>query len=284
MDDVNLEPINIPVPDSPRATPVTVTESPSTYSKASKSKPRRDLIPKRNDTGAASSSGAAPASAGAASATAVAVPKPRTRPRRPGTNTSSAPSTPLPKIRKAVPDDPQSTKKQRTKRGAEKRKGLAVTAPSQADALDLAYTSPTRMFATQKVVFIPGTDIRDMDDLQDDKLVMEGKVRETKRYKYMRRMIAKLPYKPIAFVGHSLGAAIARALGEDLGIPHTGYEDPTPTWERGEPGNFRSKWDVLTLQNMGAITSEAPTLDPHGYRAKARLRSVTLLPQQPDDL
>ncbi len=242
-----------------------------TYGKAPKGKGRRDQLPTKPV-------------AEEASASAVAVPLPRAKAKAKAISRTSASTSVTPPPKRKDDQDVPTAKKQRTKRGSEKRKGLAATLPSQADALDLAYQSNTRMFATQKVVFIPGTDVKNADDLQDDLLVMEGKVRETKRYKYMRKMIARLPYKPLMFVGHSLGAAIARALGEDLLIPHTGYEDPTPTWERGEPGNFRSKWDPLTQQNLGAITDDRPTFDPHGYRNKAKYRSVTLLPNAPDDL
>jgi hypothetical protein len=181
---------------------------------------------------------------------------------------------------KRAPTSVPSTKLQRLSETSSLKK-IHLT---QADGLDKAYQSSIRMYVDpHNMVFIPGTDWRNLDDLQDDDLIRQGKVRETHRYKYMLKMLNKLKLKPAGFVGHSLGAAVARALGEDLHLPHTEYSDPTPTWER-EPGNFRNKWDPVAVLNMGAETSTNFQLNPHDFHDQAMHRSADLMPDQPDDL
>ncbi len=181
---------------------------------------------------------------------------------------------------KRAPPSVPSTKLQRLTETTSVRKPHLT----QADGLDKAYQSSNRMYVDpHNIVFIPGTDLRNPDDLLDDELLREGRVRDTHRYKYMLKMLNKLKIKPAGFVGHSLGAAVARALGEDLHLPHTEYSDPTPTWMR-EPGNFRSAYDPIAGLNMGAETSTNFQLNPHDFHDKAMHRSSDLLPEQPDDL
>lgn len=200
---------------------------------------------------------------------------PRIRPK-------AEPKTPAKKRPTSEPPSSSKKVKDRATKGT-KRKEPHYQPLTHADGLDMAYTSPFRASKVDDVVFLAGTDPKNPTDLADDLLVMQGEVRKTHKYRVMKEWIRSLTPLPYMLVGDSLGAAVARAIGEDLGILTTKYDDPTPTFEKDEPGNFKSKWDPITLANQGAIADESLRLDVHSYKPLAKRRSIRLAPFMPDD-
>lgn len=187
---------------------------------------------------------------------------------------SQAPSTPP---KKATKEPPMSQAK-RAKGAA----GTPIKKPTMADGLDNAYRDAEGRSNIGTVVFLAGT--RNLSDVADDILIMEGRVRETEKYRRMREWLFNLPFRPTMIVGHSLGAAVARALAEDMYLACTTFNDPTPSWNRNQPGNFSSAMDPVSFLNWGQQSSPSDSWNPHSYHKKASHRSYDLDPHANDDI
>lgn len=161
-------------------------------------------------------------------------------------------------------------------------KGTPIKTKTMADGLDMAYNTDNSRATIGTVVFLAGT--KTWGDVGDDILILEGRVRETEKYREIRQWIMNLPWKPSQFVGHSLGAAVARALSEDTGIPCTTFNDPTPSWNRDQPGNFSSAMDPISMFNWGQTSTPSDSWNPHSYHGKASRRSFNLDPHEKDDM
>lgn len=185
-----------------------------------------------------------------------------------------APVTP-PKKKK----DPPMSQSKRAKGDS----GAPIVKRTMADGLDMAYRDPDSRATIGTVAFLAGTKAQ-FSDLADDLLILEGRVRETEKYRRAREWFTNLSFKPTMIVGHSLGAAVARALSEDLYIPCTTFNDPTPSWNRDQPGNFSSAMDPISMLNWGQQSSPSSSWNPHNYHGKASRRSYDLDPHLPDDI
>lgn len=207
----------------------------------------------------------------------------------PAPDTIMAPEPmPLAIIPPPMPPAPVTPPKKRTEPAMSQAKrakgetGIPIKIKSMADGLDLAYDNLASRATLGTVVFLAGT--KTWGDVGDDILILEGRVRETEKYRQTREWFNNLPWKPTQIVGHSLGAAVARALSEDTGIPCTTFNDPTPTWNRKQPGNFSSAMDPVSILNWGQSSTPSDSWNPHSYHYKASRRSFNLDPHEKDDI
>lgn len=187
-----------------------------------------------------------------------------------------APTAPMTPPRKQQ-EPPMSQAKR-----AKGEKGIPIKIKTMADGLDMAYDNLASRATLGTVVFLAGT--KTWGDVGDDILILEGRVRETEKYRQTREWFMNLPWRPTQIVGHSLGAAVARALSEDTGIPCTTFNDPTPSWNRGQPGNFSSARDPVSFLNWGQSSTPSDSWNPHSYHYKASRRSFNLDPREKDDI
>lgn len=185
--------------------------------------------------------------------------------------------SPITPPRKPQDEPPMSQPKR-----AKGDKGIAIKIKTMADGLDMAYDNAQSRATLGTVVFLAGT--KTWTDVGDDILIMEGRVRETQKYREVREWLFNLPFHPTMIVGHSLGAAVARALAEDFDLLCTTFNDPTPSWNRNQPGNFSSANDPVSFFNWGQSSSPSDSWNPHSYHAKASRRSFNLHPRAKDDI
>lgn len=139
---------------------------------------------------------------------------------------------------------------------------------SHANGLDLAYTSESRMYLSPNgTLYIAGTSR--LQDIGDDiKLVIPGQgIGAT--FKYHEVLEFLNTHKNVKrIVGHSLGGAIAEAIGKQYHLPYTIYNAPVASWEPGK-GHHRVFGDWVSLMDMGAQTSWPQSWNVHDYHDEA---------------
>jgi hypothetical protein len=120
-------------------------------------------------------------------------------------------------------------------------------------------------------LYIAGTSR--LQDIGDDiKLVLPGQgIGSTFKYREVMQFLEK--HKNVKrIVGHSLGGAIAEAIGRQFHLPYTLYNSPVASWEEGK-GHHRVFGDWVSLLDMGAQTSWPHSWNVHDYHDEAsRLR------------
>lgn len=143
------------------------------------------------------------------------------------------------------------------------------------EGLTLAYQSAQGTARIGNTLYIRGTDwshgagrlaadVRDDMRLPLSNVAGWGGVRNTDKYRQVKRLIEADPSVE-EIVGHSLGAAVAQALGDDTGRPYRAYGSPSVTWQRN-PRHRRHFWDPVSILDRGASSSHfIPTGNPHGF-------------------
>ena len=111
------------------------------------------------------------------------------------------------------------------------------------------------------MLYISGTHAR-VSDYLDDSLLVRGAIRQTARYREAMDTIADQPI-PRVIVGHSLGAAVARAIGHDLDVTTREWNNPLPSW-RGSAG-YRQRFDPISILDRGATIVQPVGLYRHGF-------------------
>lgn len=142
--------------------------------------------------------------------------------------------------------------------------------------LSAAYASATGMHQYtgsdgQQVLAIRGTDWAHgagqlARDIRDDMMLPYsgvagiGGVRNTQKYAQAKRYLDHHP-EVDEIVGHSLGASVAEALGQDYNKTIRVYGSPSVTWARN-PRHRRHYLDPVSLLDRGA-THTLPGFNPH---------------------
>jgi hypothetical protein len=89
--------------------------------------------------------------------------------------------------------------------------------------------------------------------------------RGTTKYQQAKRYLDAHP-EIDEIIGHSLGASVAIALGQDTGKPYRVYSSPSVTWQR-DMRHRRRYWDPISIMDRGAeMTEFIPRHNPHGFR------------------
>ena len=141
---------------------------------------------------------------------------------------------------------------------------------TDSEGLRCAYEADSGFYNVGDTVYISGT--RTMEDIAHDWIKLpQKKINQTKKYQDALDFISELPGgKPKRFVGHSLGASVAQALGERFKVEARAYG--TPSFDIFGTGNpeytvrYKHNYDPVGLLDRGAQTSTSPSWWPHSYQ------------------
>ena len=92
-----------------------------------------------------------------------------------------------------------------------------------------------------------------------------GGVRNTKKYRDAASLITAHRGSIHRLVGHSLGASVSKALGQDFGLPYIAIANPGMTWQGTHGSSRRHRFDPISVFDRGATETPAPGWNPHSY-------------------
>ena len=110
---------------------------------------------------------------------------------------------------------------------------------------------------------------KSLDDVANWPLLPSGRVHKARRYKDAVEHINALGRKPKRLIGHSYGASVSQAIGEDLGLEVRSYG--TPAWDLLGTGQkehalrFKHWGDPFGSMDSNATLVKSPGWWPHSY-------------------
>ena len=136
----------------------------------------------------------------------------------------------------------------------------------------MAYQSDLRLATIRSTMYIAGTSRS--TDVRDDLLLpipdyLGGGVRKTRKFFEAQSFLMANPHIR-RIVGHSLGAAVAKALARDHGLDYEIYNNPGWHPLPGAEDGFShtNYWDPVSHADSGKAAASA-SFNPHDYHKEA---------------
>lgn len=133
--------------------------------------------------------------------------------------------------------------------------------------LDRAYASPNRLYQAGNTLYIAGTNVKSGKDIRDDLMLPFHQVKNTAKYREVEFYLEHAPLPVTRVVGHSLGAAVAKAAAQQHGLQHELYANPGFNFTgKKDMHSHRQGGDVISMFDRSSSTELARTANPHAYR------------------
>ncbi len=158
--------------------------------------------------------------------------------------------------------------------------------------LQEAYNDEESVVHHGDTLYIAGT--HSLRDVLDDALIPLHLVRNSQRYQQALAALQRANGRVKYLSGHSLGGAVAAVLQEDavagkLGPQYRGFREVrtygAPLLHSDRIPNlhaYRRAWDPISGLVGGAVTTSAPSWNPHNYAGYNRSAAVMPITQQSD--